>query len=856
MLLTPHYLYLMVLYNSMTRLIINTHAHTDGPGVEEVGTAVAPKSSKSGDPNLSPIPQSPMPGAVEKPPEFPVPQPNNHTKPPPTENHIVSEPPSESKKEMVGPPKPKPRTRTPVVPRRVSSSDTSTIEPRVTTPEDEVKNISSASTNGAPRSAPTSPTRPISREESPKPTELPPLPPKKTDTSNQIIIPKEDVVFELEDAPMPTAGINTVSVEDRTNNNDGSSVAQPSVPQLPPKDSGPPSFAPPPPPPERKYFKTVSKPNASPPPVPQRKVTPPPPEFSPPPLPPHDMQEVPLPPPRTTTLPENQEREGVTSPVDPNGVLVEELPEKMVEVNVRETDVPSVPDDVQNGFVESTNQLPLLPPKETITPPPPPPITPEDYPQDSLESCSDSDSEEDLPFISIQSIKSTGGDVLTVSQTLTSLNEETEDYSSSSVGTSSADQTPVHRPTIIRQQLGGLKSGANASEMDDRMMVVSPAVGDTNEQDDDEYMNQEIIDQVLDDDEEFDERIFHEPLTVKGSGPLSNDLELKVHEDDERMFHKPLTVKGSGPLSNDLELKVHEDDGVDYMNQEAIDQAMDDEDEDEIERYTEPFRIQASSPIKSRTIERQRNLDKDYENQDVLDEDIIPFVTLPSSGFPAVPMSWQSRQHSDSTPAILNTHATTVSPDYDVLPPRSNTKNFDTHDNSEVPALGVSEPTPDNPPPDLVSRESSVGDDESQKLTLPTQNGPTKQALEGRDSMSQSGTFPRMKVAVQFGSDTYTSDSNSSIATTPGSLDFDSSYSLSADSSSFMGGSAPKSNEDFFDGVSSSHVYTCTVHAHTHTHTHTHTFQSHLIRTAGTFACGDKNYKRPDLRRNQSETTP
>ena len=752
---------------------MTVHVHVDGAGIEEVHTAVAPKSSKSDDPQLSPIPQSPMPGAVEKPPEFPVSQTSSNSKSPPPENHVASDPLPESKSDTIGPPIPKPRTKvSPIVPRKVSSSDNPRVEPRVNNPQsqNETDRLSSASTNGAPRSAPTSPSRSTSREESPKPTELPPIPPKKVATLKQIIIPKEDVVFELENVPMPgtTAG-NTVPVKDRTNGDEGTSVSpQLSAPTLPPKDSGPPSFAPPPPPPERKYFKTVSEPDASAPPVPQRKVTPPPPDFLPPPLPPQDMQEVPSPPPRTTPPLVNQERDGVTSPMAP----MVELTEKTVTDNVSETDIPSLPVDIQNGFVESTNQLPPLPPKETLLPPPPPPITPEDYPQDSLESCSDSDSEEDRQFISIQSIKSTGGDILSVAHNPTSINVDDDEYSSSSVGTSSAGQTPVHQPMVIRQQLVGLKSGANANEADDLMMVISPTLGDSKEQEDDAYMNQDIIDQVLDEDEEFDERIFHEPLTVKGSGPLSNDLELKVHDSE----------------------------GVDYMNQEAIDQAMDDEDEEEIERYTEPVRIQASSPIKSRTMERQRNLDKDYENQDVLDGDIIPFVTLPSSGFPADPMNWQSRQHSDSTPAVLNTPGTSASPDYDILPPRSYTLNFDGHDNPKFPAVGVSEPTADNPPPpDPVSRESSVGVEDSQRLTLSTQNG--KQPLEARDSLS--GTFPRMKVAVQFGSDTYTSDSNSSIATTPGSLDFDSSYSLSVEPTSFMGGSAPKSNEDFFDGVSS-----------------------------------------------------
>ena len=88
-----------------------------------------------------------------------------------------------------------------------------------------------------------------------------------------------------------------------------------------------------------------------------------------------------------------------------------------------------------------------------------------------------------------------------------------------------------------------------------------------------------------------------------------------------------LLIIGGGPAS-----------GTDYENQETIDQVLSSEDETFARENLLPsdtrFQIKGTAPIKSRTLGRE-DAGLDYENQEVLDEDIIPFLTLSANAQPS-----------------------------------------------------------------------------------------------------------------------------------------------------------------------------------------------------------------------------
>ena len=198
-----------------------------------------------------------------------------------------------------------------------------------------------------------------------------------------------------------------------------------------------------------------------------------------------------------------------------------------------------------------------------------------------------------------------------------------------STGTSSSEEgSPLHQ-AVIRQQLDGLKSGANAVE-NDSLMILTPPPPRLDERDD--YMNQEVIDQVMEENEEQDEVRVGPPLTVKGTGALTNDLELKVKN------------------------------GHDYINSDTIDQVCSEEEHSPGEKRV----IHSTSTIRSLKTPEFRT-DDDYENQEVLDGDIIPLITLPADDS-TVP-SWTVSDLGTDPPPYPGTISVNSPSIYDTLPP-------------------------------------------------------------------------------------------------------------------------------------------------------------------------------------------
>ena len=518
-------------------------------------------------------------------------------------------------------------------------------------------------------------------------TELPRIPPKKSVSSKQPVIPPSDIVFELENVPMssPATSVFEMNTESTpmivsilpfvtplppdcnpvltesssTDNSEHAYIpslspknpAIPSIPEtvpvvsLPPKNPGPPSFTPPPPSESPVTISPLHTPCFQP------DLEPPLPDFSPPP-----------PPARVSSLPTG------------NTPTLEKA-------------VSTLTDEQVNGF-------PPLPPKESITPPPPPPITEYNFPLESPHECySDSESEDEGPLMSIQSCRATGDDQLGL-----------QVAPKNSASSSSEEGSPFHQP--IRQQLGGLKSGANAVESDSKMMITSSVIDER-----DDYMNQQVIDQVMENDEDQDEVRVGQPLTVKGSrGALNNDLELRI--------------------SN----------GHDYMNSDLVDQVLDEDNDEEEPLGSERLVIRS-------TLLRQVDgkTDRDYENQEVLEGDIIPLLTVTTNQPES--LNWEVSQLGDQYPPGAPTAGLSI---YDTLENRVNT---------------------DAP---VASRVKN--------------NGNNQALLGNRDSVS--GTFPRTRSDAAYLREY--SDGNSSISTTPGSID---SLGMEPNFSQSRG------TADFFDGV-------------------------------------------------------
>ncbi len=429
-------------------------------------------------------------------------------------------------------------------------------------------------------------------------TDLPLIPPKKLAISQQSAVPPADVVFELENVPMPSPTTSEFCVLENNAESVPIKVSSHSFPLLQLEQGRVPSevetlkqIMPPftPTLPEVKSTFLVETPSNSIEPTAAVNVLPPlppkakvnmliaPQEIGSIPLPPKDPGPpsfTPLPPCDSPVITHSAEfaKVHMQKKEPPLPDFAPPPPPTRIS-SLPSGNSPTAPEAEPTVVAAEINDFPPLPPKQLITPPPPPPITPNEYPHDSPhEFFSGSESDEECPLMSIQSSRNTDDSLLDF--------QVSHNVSESS---SSMENSPLHQP--IRQQLTGLKSGANAIESDLKMLITPHKEGD-------DYMNQEVIDQIMEDDEDQDEVRVGQPLTVKGTGGvLTNDLELQVSNGHHDYIN-------SGDLTNEL---------------------LDDDDDEEEQLGTQRLTIRSTLP-------RQSETDKDYENQEVLD--IIPLVTV------------------------------------------------------------------------------------------------------------------------------------------------------------------------------------------------------------------------------------
>lgn len=500
---------------------------------------------------------------------------------------------------------------------------------------------------------PSVPTLP-SKDEEPPPqsSSIPPLPSKETDIHSGEV--SEQTVAAVSSKQPPSA-----------------SVATTESPDLQPALSTPPLPA------RRRFVAQVESADSQivstkTPPLPRRDTGPP--SFSPPPPPAADFEDEgeahvpPLPPPRTSTLPPARDGDGerlsppmtlasmpeltglgssvaaqrepasdnfVPSPQirsvwndgDDDDIIpvvgLESLAPPTTNIDEGSGGETLLEHNLSLGEAElnliGDNPLPpVLPPKEhQQQPPPPPPITPDDFPEDySISDMSDSD-EESRPLMSIQSTRNQQEDdrmMLAHAPPPPSSNggtfydnnndDDVGDDSCNTTPSSSVEGTPKKK-TLIRQSGSSLQQGFT----DDDIMVVSPKPPADSE----DYMNQETIDKVTQDDDII--MVTPNPLALEADDYMNQEAIDRANRDS------------------------------DYMNQDAIDQSLADEDDvnaTNIER--EHFVIRGSSPIKSRTLELKQPADKDrdYENQEIVDEvlegDIIPVGTIPSPEGDIIPV--------------------------------------------------------------------------------------------------------------------------------------------------------------------------------------------------------------------------
>ena len=529
-----------------------------------------PTLAKAGNPQLSPIPQSPMLEPVEHKQEFPPTL--GHNGAPVMENNVqICEATLPLTRDTEAPPKISPKLRCKQESSSIPSKRMSNPFVPLNTFAERGQHLNghlveqNASTEGGERDV-----SPV--------VDVPALPPKRS--AKRIVIPDEDVEFELENVPMPPvrdrSNVRTVAGGDGLptllSRNPGlpdfnplppssefgvengtvsvpviHNTADLNVPPLPPKDSRPPNFAPQLPTRESSLEKGPGVLEASmTPPLPPRDAGPP--DFAPPPPPkqisPEPRSTVPrgppppLPPRVSSTLhstrktsDDNQVEDVPQLPPKDTGLPQFKPPPPPDESDSEDDEPPDMPYKYSPPeMLDQIRSPPPLPPKEI--PPPPPPITDEDFPDSEegfiVSEVDDEDEEEGALLMSIQSkINSVvvNDDILLIAP---SSENVAEDFSSSLGGTSSHEPAP--NGSIAWQQT------------------------------------------------------------------------------DADLFSKNYTFEGQ-----EVVVDAVLDKNRDYANQDAIDESI---------------KIKGTAPIKVRSL--QRDTDKDYENQDVLDEDVIPFGTLPS----------------------------------------------------------------------------------------------------------------------------------------------------------------------------------------------------------------------------------
>ena len=574
--------------------------------------------AKAGEPQLSPVPQSPMSGAMQCEPEYPTFHARNGAAV--MDNHSNSVEANSASVVKDSEPEVLPKL-SPKMRRKHDSPSVSPIKKKnACVPLQLDGGTEGGQLNGHLTGVDVHPVG-----------DVPAIPPKRK--SKRVIIPEEDVEFELENVPMPplhvdgkVGGIaredgvpslpprgvgvpnftNESGVESGTTNVPmihvspqvtNQSAADSSVPPLPSKDSGSHNVAPPLP--TRDVLQEEGPETPMAPPLPPRDAGPP--DFAPPPPPRQVTPEPrvavarglpPPPPPRTSTLKRDaDEKEVVDVPLLPpkdSGVpqFKPLSPPDSLNDFKSESDVPPVlpHKEFPPLVLNRPSPPPPLPPKEVQLPPPPPPITDEDFPQEDVGFSVSEDEEEDdgAPLISIQSQSShvVQDEIFILAQ---SPENERERRSLSSDASS---PEPAPTVSLIWQQ----KSQEGTDDM--VLFTSNPA---TNV----DYENQDVVDETMRD---------------KNPDYANQDaIDKSVQRVNEAMLGKNHDYANQDAIDQSVQ-RVDEamlDKNQDYANQDAIDESI---------------QIKGTAPIRARSL--KRNTDNDYENQDVLDEDIIPFGTL------------------------------------------------------------------------------------------------------------------------------------------------------------------------------------------------------------------------------------
>ena len=505
----------------------------------------------------------------------------------------------------------------------------------------------------------------------------PPIPVKKASGGKRVIIPDEDVVFELEDVPMPETPRDT-----------NIQPLQP-IPVLPPKEADtPPSHTPAAPLPalplkEEEYvppsvhsstlpsamgpdqFSEESGQTVVPPLLPPKEevVV----SSTPSAVPPHPSKEhvqPEAPPPVTTTQPPPTRRHFVTDNecVDSqNQIRTPPLPRK-------DTGPPSFSPPPPSEPKEEARMPPLPLPRTTSTLPvtqrttlevcdvesPPPTLTPElpslspDHPLP--EDMAESPVQEETPLGYLGGLAQSKwndddddiipvGDLNSLSAEPAVCESEEQDLAPKLPPKEELPLPPPPPPitpedypedysesdiTDSEEESGPLMSIQSSKALDDdRMMVAqTPHTNGVAVYSDDEGTTPSTS----------AEGTPKKKTLIRQSGPsLERGF---TNQDIMIMSPRPPADQEGDDYMNQEAIDQANIVDTDYMNQDAIDQSLADEDDvNATNMERQHFTIRGSAPIKSRTLEHKNNDDgRDYENQNIVDEvlegDIIPVGTI------------------------------------------------------------------------------------------------------------------------------------------------------------------------------------------------------------------------------------
>ena len=507
----------------------------------------------------------------------------------------------------------------------------------------------------------------------------PPLPVKKATSAKKIIIPEEDVVFELEDVPMPETPQATTSEEavskDQFINLPPVSDEPPPVipstrspiPALPPKesDSPPPSVSIAPF--EETQKTVVQSPVPALPPKEDEDMAP-----SLPPLPPKDNPDMGTLLSETSVHPPPIRRHFVTGNEDADLLDLTKTPP----LPRRDTDPPKFspplpepeeeagmppappPAEVirttsEEGDPTSIPELPMVSADESLVSPEQEVLS--EFPESVVQSNWYKEEEDTIPVSGVTSLPQPGsgsGSEKEVPPVLPPKEQHPQPPPPPPI-------TPEDYPedfsdsdmTDSEEECGPMMSIQSSRTHDNDQLMVTHVPSANGEM---EYSDDEISVTTPSSSAESTPK---KKTLIRQSGP---SLQRGFTDEDIMVVSpSPLMTAAMDDYMNQEAIDKAKMADIDYMNQEAIDQTLADEDDvaaTNVDR--QHFTIRGSSPIKSRTLElSRRQTDRDYENQNmvdkVLEDDIIPVSTLPGAAEPISLVEETRRDYSYSTPPAV-----------------------------------------------------------------------------------------------------------------------------------------------------------------------------------------------------------